>query len=147
MAYATRKHRPEFLPGGICVVESIADEDRELLSSVTMMSRGTECLFALGREHNVRAGASLDDVGVDVICGHADGTAACKRERANGKEEAQQHAWRSRRSTRQLSSKKSAQNAQRGPPSAAARIDYLPLAEHYSDLKLMDVEDRHAGPA
>eukprot|EP00965_Chrysotila_dentata_P146917 4850517-Pleurochrysis_carterae.AAC.1 len=52
-----------------------------------MTSTGAERFFALGRAHNVRAGASLDDTRAGVIFAHADGTAAWMRERANGKEE------------------------------------------------------------
>eukprot|EP00965_Chrysotila_dentata_P024778 821662-Pleurochrysis_carterae.AAC.1 len=41
----------------------------------------------LGRAHDVRAGASRDDTRADVFLGHADGTAAWMRERANGEAE------------------------------------------------------------
>eukprot|EP00965_Chrysotila_dentata_P132310 4375099-Pleurochrysis_carterae.AAC.1 len=52
-----------------------------------MTSMGAERLFALGRAHDVRAGASRDDTRAGVIRGHADGTTAWMRERADGKEE------------------------------------------------------------
>eukprot|EP00965_Chrysotila_dentata_P133362 4409670-Pleurochrysis_carterae.AAC.1 len=52
-----------------------------------MTSTGAEHLFALGRAHGVRAGASRGDTRAGVILDHADGTAAWMRERANGKEE------------------------------------------------------------
>eukprot|EP00965_Chrysotila_dentata_P118120 3904085-Pleurochrysis_carterae.AAC.1 len=61
MAAATRNHAAEFLPGGVCAAESITDEDRERLSCMPMTSTGAERLFALGRAHDVRAGASRDD--------------------------------------------------------------------------------------
>eukprot|EP00965_Chrysotila_dentata_P048895 1622707-Pleurochrysis_carterae.AAC.1 len=52
-----------------------------------MTSTGTERLFALGRAHDVRAGASRNDTRAGIILGHADGTAAWMRERANREEE------------------------------------------------------------
>eukprot|EP00965_Chrysotila_dentata_P171524 5660586-Pleurochrysis_carterae.AAC.1 len=52
-----------------------------------MTSTGAERLFALGRAHDVRAGASRGDTRAGVILGHADGTAAWMRERTNGEEE------------------------------------------------------------
>eukprot|EP00965_Chrysotila_dentata_P007197 233835-Pleurochrysis_carterae.AAC.1 len=52
-----------------------------------MTSTGAERLFALGRAHDVRTGASRDDTRAGVILGHANGTAAWMRERANGEEE------------------------------------------------------------
>eukprot|EP00965_Chrysotila_dentata_P005235 172089-Pleurochrysis_carterae.AAC.1 len=52
-----------------------------------MTSTGAERLFALGRSHDVRAGASSDDTHAGVILGHAEGTAAWMCERANGEEE------------------------------------------------------------
>eukprot|EP00965_Chrysotila_dentata_P123212 4072861-Pleurochrysis_carterae.AAC.1 len=52
-----------------------------------MTSTGVEYLFALGRAHDVRAGASRDDTPAGVILGHADDTAAWMRERANGEDE------------------------------------------------------------
>eukprot|EP00965_Chrysotila_dentata_P059856 1985199-Pleurochrysis_carterae.AAC.1 len=87
MAAATRKHAAEFLPGGICAAESITAEECDRLSGMPMTSTGTECLFALWRAHDVRAGASRDNTRAGVILGHADGTAAWMRERANGEEE------------------------------------------------------------
>eukprot|EP00965_Chrysotila_dentata_P135427 4477784-Pleurochrysis_carterae.AAC.1 len=61
MAAATRNHAASFLPGGICAAESITAEDRERLSGMPMTSTSAERLFALGRAHDVRAGASRDD--------------------------------------------------------------------------------------
>eukprot|EP00965_Chrysotila_dentata_P160932 5313806-Pleurochrysis_carterae.AAC.1 len=61
MAAATRNHAAEFLHGGICAAESITPEDRERLSGMPMTSTGAERLVALGRAHDVRAGASRDD--------------------------------------------------------------------------------------
>eukprot|EP00965_Chrysotila_dentata_P152711 5047266-Pleurochrysis_carterae.AAC.1 len=52
-----------------------------------MTSTGAERLFALGRAHDVHAGASRDDTRASVILGHADGTAAWMRERADSEEE------------------------------------------------------------
>eukprot|EP00965_Chrysotila_dentata_P021277 704562-Pleurochrysis_carterae.AAC.1 len=69
MAAATRNHAAEFLPGGICAAEN-------RLSGMPMASTGAERLFALGRAHDVRAGASRDDTRAGVVFGHADGTAA-----------------------------------------------------------------------
>eukprot|EP00965_Chrysotila_dentata_P039411 1310327-Pleurochrysis_carterae.AAC.1 len=66
---------------------SITAEDRKRLSGMPMTSTGAEPLFALGRAHHVRAGASVDDTRAGVIFGHADGTASWMRERANGEEE------------------------------------------------------------
>eukprot|EP00965_Chrysotila_dentata_P059885 1986417-Pleurochrysis_carterae.AAC.1 len=51
-----------------------------------MTSTGAEGHFALGRTHDVRAGASRDDTRAGIILGHADGTAAWMRERANSEE-------------------------------------------------------------
>eukprot|EP00965_Chrysotila_dentata_P001133 37024-Pleurochrysis_carterae.AAC.1 len=86
MAAATRNHAAEFLLGGICATEVITAEDRERLSGVPMTSTGADRLFALGRAHDVRAGASRDDTRASVFLGHADGTAAWMHERANGEE-------------------------------------------------------------
>eukprot|EP00965_Chrysotila_dentata_P088498 2922023-Pleurochrysis_carterae.AAC.1 len=83
---ATHNHAAEVLPGGICAAESITAADRERLSGMPMTSTGAEPLFALGRVHDVRAGASRDNTRAGVILGHADGTAAWMRERANGEE-------------------------------------------------------------
>eukprot|EP00965_Chrysotila_dentata_P020761 686996-Pleurochrysis_carterae.AAC.1 len=54
-------HAAEFLPGGICAAEQITPEMRERLSGMPMTSTGAERLFASGRAHDVRAGASRDD--------------------------------------------------------------------------------------
>eukprot|EP00965_Chrysotila_dentata_P137877 4560369-Pleurochrysis_carterae.AAC.1 len=86
MAAATRNHAAEFLPVGIYAAESITADDRERLSGMPMTSTGAERRFALGGAHDVRAGASRDDTRAGVILGHADGTAAWIRERANGEE-------------------------------------------------------------
>eukprot|EP00965_Chrysotila_dentata_P043985 1462128-Pleurochrysis_carterae.AAC.1 len=87
MAAAMRNHAAEFLPGGISAAESITAEDCERLSGMLMTSTGAECLFAPGRAHDVRAGASRDDTRAGVILSHADGTAAWMHECANGEEE------------------------------------------------------------
>eukprot|EP00965_Chrysotila_dentata_P152113 5026227-Pleurochrysis_carterae.AAC.1 len=87
MAAATRNHAAEFLAGGVCAAESITAKDRQRLSGMPMTSTGAERLFALRRAHDVRAGASRDDTRAGIIFGHADGTAAWMRERANGEEE------------------------------------------------------------
>eukprot|EP00965_Chrysotila_dentata_P033622 1119536-Pleurochrysis_carterae.AAC.1 len=52
-----------------------------------MTSTGAERLSALGRAHDVRAGASRDDTRAGVILGHADSTSAWMRDRAKGEEE------------------------------------------------------------
>eukprot|EP00965_Chrysotila_dentata_P101113 3339303-Pleurochrysis_carterae.AAC.1 len=52
-----------------------------------MTSTGAERLSALGRAHDIRAGASSDDTRAGVILGHADSTAAWMRQRTNGEEE------------------------------------------------------------
>eukprot|EP00965_Chrysotila_dentata_P186924 6171445-Pleurochrysis_carterae.AAC.1 len=52
-----------------------------------MTSTGAERLFAVGRAHDVRAGASRDDSRSGAILGHADVTAAWMRERTDGEEE------------------------------------------------------------
>eukprot|EP00965_Chrysotila_dentata_P098959 3273099-Pleurochrysis_carterae.AAC.3 len=46
------------------------------MSGMPMTSTSAERLFALGRAHDVRAGASRDETRARVILGHADGTAA-----------------------------------------------------------------------
>eukprot|EP00965_Chrysotila_dentata_P110336 3645164-Pleurochrysis_carterae.AAC.1 len=84
MAAATRNHTTELLPGGICASESNTAEDRERLSGMLMTSTGAGRLFALGRAHDIRAGASRDNTRAGLILRHADGTAAWMRERANG---------------------------------------------------------------
>eukprot|EP00965_Chrysotila_dentata_P248887 6208591-Pleurochrysis_carterae.AAC.3 len=68
MAAATRNHAAEFLPGGICAAEQTTPELRERLSGMPMTSTvGDERLFALGRAHDVRAGARRDDTRAGVI--------------------------------------------------------------------------------
>eukprot|EP00965_Chrysotila_dentata_P000170 5431-Pleurochrysis_carterae.AAC.1 len=52
-----------------------------------MTSTDAERLFALEHAHDICAGASRDDTRAGVILGHADGTAAWMRERADGEEE------------------------------------------------------------
>eukprot|EP00965_Chrysotila_dentata_P231956 6198671-Pleurochrysis_carterae.AAC.1 len=87
LAAATRNHAAKFLPGGICAADQITSELRERRSGMPMTSTGAEYLFALGCTPDVRAGASRDDTRAGVILGHADGTAAWKRERADGEKE------------------------------------------------------------
>eukprot|EP00965_Chrysotila_dentata_P248549 6208400-Pleurochrysis_carterae.AAC.1 len=158
MAAATRNHAAEFLPGGICAAESITAEDRKRLSGMLMTSTGAERLATLGRGHYVRAGASRNGTRAGVILGHADGTSAWMRERANGEEEwkplrkkarqglkvtmLEEHttAGLAQQETRKAKlDKKRAKRAERA--SESAHIDAQPLAEHYSDLKLKGVDE------
>eukprot|EP00965_Chrysotila_dentata_P040690 1349836-Pleurochrysis_carterae.AAC.3 len=77
VAPATCNHAAELLPSGICTAENIFAKHRERLSGMQMMSTSAECLFALGRAHNIRAGAIYhNNTNAGVILGHADGTAA-----------------------------------------------------------------------
>eukprot|EP00965_Chrysotila_dentata_P173177 5715120-Pleurochrysis_carterae.AAC.1 len=158
MAAATRNHAAEFLPGGICAAEQITRELRERFSGMPMTSTGAERCFALGRGHDISAGASRDDTRAGVILGHADSTVAGMRERADGEEEWRLLRKRARQGLKvtmlekriaaglaQQETRKAKLAAQRAKRAAKAteraRIDAVPLAEHYSDLKLMGVED------
>eukprot|EP00965_Chrysotila_dentata_P003909 127728-Pleurochrysis_carterae.AAC.1 len=67
MAAATRNHEAEFMPRGICAAKQITPELRERLSGMPKTSTGAERLFALGRAHDIRAGASRDDTRAGVI--------------------------------------------------------------------------------
>ena len=52
-----------------------------------MTSTGAERIFALGRAHDQRAGASRDDTRAGVILGDLDNTAEFMRGRTNGEGE------------------------------------------------------------
>eukprot|EP00965_Chrysotila_dentata_P016162 535224-Pleurochrysis_carterae.AAC.2 len=62
MASAARNYAVEFLPGTVCAAESINAKDCERLSGMPMTSTGAERLFSLRRLHDVRAGASRNDI-------------------------------------------------------------------------------------
>eukprot|EP00965_Chrysotila_dentata_P047180 1565798-Pleurochrysis_carterae.AAC.1 len=129
-----------------------------------MTSTGAERLFARGRAHDIRAGASRDDTRAGVILGHADGTArAWMRERADGEKEWKLLRKRARQGFKvtmlekrtaaglaqqeMRKAKLAATRAKRAAKATeCARIDALPLAEHYSVLKLMSVEDLRNQP-
>eukprot|EP00965_Chrysotila_dentata_P098697 3263375-Pleurochrysis_carterae.AAC.1 len=72
-------------------------------------------LFALGRAHDVRAGASREDTRAGVILGHPDDTAAWMRESADGEEEwklLRKRAWQGLKLTMLLEKRKAAGLAQ-----------------------------------
>eukprot|EP00965_Chrysotila_dentata_P120653 3989837-Pleurochrysis_carterae.AAC.2 len=71
-------------------------------------------------------GADRDDTRAGVLLAHAYGTAAWMRERTDGED---------------LKETRKAKLAAKRAATERARIDALPFAEHYSDLKLMGIED------
>lgn len=87
MANATRNHASEFLLGGICAQDKITDELRARLSGCPMTSTCAERLFALGRAHDARAGASRDDTRAGVILGGMDSTVSFMAARVNAEAE------------------------------------------------------------
>jgi hypothetical protein len=151
MAKSTRNHASEFLPGGICALENLTLELRERLAGMPMTSTGAERAFAVGRRHDVIAGASRDDTRSGVILGDMDDTHKFMRERANGEAEWRQLRKKARaelkvtmaakrlkdgaeeREVRQskvaaMRAKKAAKNAEK------ARLEALTLLTLYSEL-------------
>ena len=86
MADEVKQHASEFLPGGICAKESITPELRQRLAGCPITSIGAERVFAIGRMHDKRAGASRDDSRADVILGNLDDTCGFMRGRDNAEE-------------------------------------------------------------
>eukprot|EP00965_Chrysotila_dentata_P109011 3601283-Pleurochrysis_carterae.AAC.1 len=121
-----------------------------------MTSTSAERMFALGCDHDARAGASRDGTRSGAIFGKADGTEAFMRGRELGEVEWKRQrrvAWQGLKETMQAKRTKAGQElqterrakldekrAKRAARDAErARIDALPLAMRYSDLKLMGV--------
>ena len=87
MAEETRNHASEFLLGGICATDKITSELRQRLNGCPMTSTGAERVFAIGRAHDARVGASRDDTKAGVILGGMDDTSGFMRERPNAEAE------------------------------------------------------------
>ena len=158
MAEATSNHASEFLSGGALAAEVITAEHRERLSGCPMTSIGAERVFALGRFHDKRAGASRDDTRQGLIQTTMDDTTGFMRQRENAEEEwaklrarankgmlvtMQQkrlEVGQAERVARQEKlaakrAKRTARNAEK------ARVQAVKLATKYSELKSMSNDD------
>lgn len=157
MAAATRNHASEFLEGGVCASENITPELRERLNGCPMTSTSAERMFALGRAHDKRAGATRDDTKAGVVLGGMDSTVEFMRGRVDGEAE-----WRKLRKLARLGmketmaqkwlkvglaeravrdSKLTALRAKRAAKAAEkARLEAVPLATRYSHLLSMSNE-------
>jgi hypothetical protein len=154
MAAATRNHASEWLPGGDFALDKVTPEMRVRLAGMPITSISAERMFALGRFHDQRAGASRDDTRSGVILGGHDDTAAWMRERENGEAEWRLLRKKAREGLKETMAAKrlkvgaseraardeklSAKRAARAARAAEkARLEALVLATHYSELVSM----------
>lgn len=157
MAASTRNHASEFLPGGVCSSDKITPELRARLNGCPLTSTSAERMFALGRAHDKRAGASRDDTRAGVVLGGMDNTAEFMRAREHGEAE-----WRKLRKLARIGMKETmsrkwlevglAERAARDSKLALlrakrqskaaekARLEAVPLATRYSHLLSMSNE-------
>jgi len=154
MAEGTRNHASEFLPGGNFCSEKITDELRQRLSGMPTTSTSAERTFALGRDHDQRAGACRDDTRSGAILGAMDNTHEFMRGREKGEEEWRMLRRLARRGMKETMAEKriaagrvaaTERNAkleghrakQAAKKKELARLEAIPLATRYSELKGM----------
>jgi len=154
MAEGTRNHASEFLPGGNFCSEKITDELRQRLSGMPTTSTSAERTFALGRDHDQRAGACRDDTRSGAILGAMDNTHEFMRGREKGEEEWRMLRRLARKGMKETMAEKriaagrvaaTERNAkleghrakQAAKKKELARLEAIALATRYSELKGM----------